>query len=93
MHTRQGVDAVPALFEDSAAEPDIYPLELNQDGTTKHSRHCKAVFARRDWRCHRCMELMRGAAPRGGWQHRYFGPMLRQTRNCRTYPKLPLEAA
>lgn len=56
----------------------MYPQELNDDGTTKHSRHCRACFGRKDWNCHRCVELVLGAAPRNGWQHEYFARKLRQ---------------
>lgn len=42
----------------------MYREELNQNGTTKHSRHCKACFGRFDLSCHRCLELKRGAARR-----------------------------
>lgn len=58
---------------------DMYPLEINHDGTTKHSRHCKAIFGRRDWSCHRCCELMKGSAPRKGWQHQFFARKLNQS--------------
>jgi hypothetical protein len=57
-------------------ETNMYRREVNRDGTTKHSRHCKATFGRRDWSCHRCCELMRGAAPRKGWQEDYFARKL-----------------
>lgn len=56
----------------------MYPQELNHDGTTKHSRRCQAAFGRKDWSCHRCAELMRGAAPRKGWQREYFSRKLRE---------------
>lgn len=56
----------------------MYRQEFNQDGTTKHSRSCQSAFGRRDWNCHRCVELLRGAAPRKGWQHEYFAKKLRQ---------------
>jgi hypothetical protein len=58
--------------------PEMYPREANQDGTTRHSKHCLATFSRRDWRCHRCCELMLGAAPRKGWQREYFQRKLNQ---------------
>jgi formamidopyrimidine-DNA glycosylase len=56
----------------------MYARELNANGTTKHSRHCQSTFGRRDWNCHRCVELILGAAPRDGWQHEYFARKLRQ---------------
>lgn len=62
----------------------MYKPEFNLDGSIKHSRHCKAAFGRRDWNCHRCVELMSGAAPRKGWQHDYFGRKLRQSQ--RSFP-------
>jgi hypothetical protein len=54
----------------------MFRQELNANGTTKHSRHCAATFGRRDWRCYRCVELMRGAAPRGSWHEDYFAKKL-----------------
>jgi hypothetical protein len=54
----------------------MYAHEHNADGTTKHSRHCLGGFGRRDWRCYRCVELMRGAAPRGSWHEDYFAKKL-----------------
>ncbi len=52
--------------------PAMYPRESTVNGVTRHSRHCQALFARRDWRCHRCCELELGALPRKGWQTDYF---------------------
>ena len=54
----------------------MFPKQYNQDGSTKHSRYCDATFHRRDWRCHRCVELLRGAAPRGSWHENYFAKKL-----------------
>jgi len=54
----------------------MYPPEVNLDGSTRHSRQCKALFNRRDWSCHRCCELMKGSAPRKGWQKAFFGRKL-----------------
>lgn len=60
-------------------DPDaMYEPEFTAAGAAKHSRHCKALFARRDWNCHRCVELVLGAAPRDGWQHEYFARKLRK---------------
>lgn len=80
MPTRQS-GAVPAhpqntLTLTSDVPPDMYVRESLLDGRTKHSRHCKATFGRRDWRCHRCCELMVEGAPRNGWQHAYFAKRL-----------------
>jgi hypothetical protein len=63
----------------------MYPLEVNLDGRTRHSRHCKAAFGRRDWSCHRCCELMKGSAPRNGWQHEYFARKLRESQQRFTW--------
>jgi hypothetical protein len=56
----------------------MYPKETTAEGVTKHSRRCQSTFGRRDWNCHRCVELLLGAAPRNGWQHEYFARKLRQ---------------
>lgn len=37
---------------------------------TKHSDGCRRAFANHDPACHRCRELMSGAAPRRGWSDR-----------------------
>jgi hypothetical protein len=50
----------------------MYRPEFTKDGRSKHSRHCKAAFGRRDWNCHRCHELIRGGSARIGWQRPYF---------------------
>ena len=34
---------------------------------TKHSHDCKMAFGRKDPNCPRCQELLKGAAPRKGW--------------------------
>lgn len=62
----------------TAPDQQMYPRESNLDGTTRHSKHCQAHFARRDWRCHRCCELLLHAAPRKGWQREYFRRQLAQ---------------
>jgi hypothetical protein len=62
----------------------MYPEEHNQDGTVKHSKHCLARFTRRDWRCHRCVQLLLGEVPRRGWQREYFDRKL--ARNQRRLP-------
>ena len=54
----------------------MFRREFNANGTTKHSRHCAATFGRRDFRCHRCVELLKGAAPRGSWHEDYFAKKL-----------------
>lgn len=99
MHTLASV-AVPAPVQDTAranvppleaiqeryleAKP-MYPDELTAEGKRKHSRHCLAQFARRDWNCHRCVELLHGAAPRGSWHRAYFARKLSQNQR-----RLPL---
>jgi hypothetical protein len=82
MPTRQS-GAVPALSQDifnltPQDPPRMYARETTADGLTKHSRHCQALFSRRDWKCHRCCELMIEAAPRDGWQHEYFSRKMGQ---------------
>jgi hypothetical protein len=62
------MDLITHLLE---ADDLLYPLEVNLDGSTKHSRHCQAMFARRDWKCRRCLELLGGSAPRNSWQAEY----------------------
>lgn len=70
---------MPLPLSDLFTDDDgMYMREANLDGTTKHSRHCQAAFGRRDWHCHRCCELMLGAAPRKGWQKKYFGAKLNE---------------
>lgn len=47
-----------------ADHPLMYPLEINKDGTTRHSKDCRRTPSRYDWNCHRCCELLQGAKPR-----------------------------
>jgi hypothetical protein len=77
-------------FVNTLLEADdlLYPPEANLDGTSKHSRHCKAMFARRDWQCRRCLELMKGAAPRGSWQAEYAARKLGQVQRSFAWPTL-----
>lgn len=44
----------------------------NKDGSLRHSNECKMNFGRKDHECPRCVEMLNGAAPRDGWQKRYF---------------------
>jgi hypothetical protein len=39
---------------------------------TKHKSDCTMSFGRKDATCPRCQELLAGAAPRSGWQGKYF---------------------
>lgn len=81
MHTLLTSVAEPALSKDTPSLTDengMYRKETLANGFTKHSRQCKSTFGRRDWSCHRCVELEVGAAPRDGWQHEYFARKLRQ---------------
>ena len=83
MHTRQGV-ALPASINRSADLPvesvlvlqgdtEMYPRESDlQTGKTLHSVHCMSQFARRDMRCHRCVELLAGAEPRRSSHRTYL---------------------
>jgi hypothetical protein len=64
----------------------MYPKEVDAEGHTLHSKHCKAAFARRDWQCHRCCELMHGAAPRDGWQKPFFARKLREVQKYFLWP-------
>lgn len=64
----------------------MYPKEMDREGHTLHSKYCKAAFFRRDWSCHRCCELMQGAAPREGWQKPFFAKKLRQVQRCFLFP-------
>lgn len=73
------LDSIPLEVDDV-----LYPLEVNLDGSTRHSRHCKALFARRDWQCRRCLELLRGSAPRESWQSEYAARKLGEVQ--RTLP-------
>ena len=51
---------------DLELDPDtMYPRESTGAGVSKHSRHCRGFFGRRDLRCARCLELLHGSAPRG----------------------------
>jgi hypothetical protein len=64
----------------------MYPPEFTAGGISKHSRHCKSTFGRRDWDCHRCVALLLGAAPRDGWQHEYFARKLRRRQRSFDFP-------
>jgi hypothetical protein len=77
----------PSLLRELVSQETMYRPEFNQDGTAKHSRHCMATFARRDWDCHRCVELLMGAAPRNGWQREYFARKLRQNQRSLMFPE------
>jgi hypothetical protein len=84
MPTRQcGVE--PAQSQNNAApalicpyNSNMYPREVTLEGVTRHSRYCQALFARRDFKCHRCCEMILGAAPRGSWHREYFRKKLGQ---------------
>lgn len=56
--------------------PAMYPLEVNQDGTTRHSQYCRRTPSRYDWQCVRCCELLKGANPRQ-WHTNYLNRKLR----------------
>jgi hypothetical protein len=64
--------SIASLVDDLLLDPNaMYPREYTETGISKHSRHCKALFARRDFQCARCLELLHGSAPRGSWQEEY----------------------
>lgn len=63
--------AVPASSQDTNSA-EMYPKAFTANGALRHARKCKAAFGRHDTRCHRCVELIRGAAPRGSWHEEYF---------------------
>jgi hypothetical protein len=67
--------------------PTMYPAEFTAAGAAKHSHRCQSTFGRHDWNCHRCVELMLGAAPRNGWQHEYFARKLRQQQRSFDFPQ------
>lgn len=46
----------------------MYREAFNQDGSRRHAKACQGAFGHYDPRCHRCLELRRGAAPRPGWK-------------------------
>lgn len=56
----------------------MYPKAFNKALKPKHSPHCTATFAQRDLKCHRCVELMLGAAPRTSWHHEYYARRFHQ---------------
>lgn len=49
----------------------MYPRSVTRSGRSRHSRRCQATFGRTDFRCHRCLELLQGAAPRGSFLSEY----------------------
>lgn len=63
----------------------LYPREVTLKGQTVHSRYCQRTPRRYDWNCERCIELMRGAAPRHGWQHEYFARKFNQVQRHFTW--------
>lgn len=63
----------------------MYPREVTLQGVTVHSRYCQRTPRRHDWNCYRCVDLMRGAAPRKGWQHDYFARKLNQVQRRFTW--------
>jgi hypothetical protein len=78
---------LPALVDRLLRDADpMYPPEFTVAGASKHSRRCQSTFGRRDWCCHRCVELILGAAPRDGWQHEYFARKLRQVQRSFNFP-------
>ena len=78
MHTRESV-AEPARSQNIELElerDEMYPKEYTGGGAMKHSRLCQARSFRRDWNCHRCVEILLAAAPYDGWEHEYFAKKL-----------------
>lgn len=68
-----------ALAGDLLLDPNaMYARETNANGSTRHARRCQSTFGRRDWQCHRCLELLHGSAPRGSWQSEYAARKLGQ---------------
>ena len=49
---------------------------------TKHSTDCKMAFGRKDADCPRCQELIKGDAPRAGWQKAYFSKPTNDQQRC-----------
>lgn len=96
MHMLEHV-AEPA--QETAYQPDaveltpgrMYPKERNENATTRHSRYCKAAFARRDWSCHRCCELMVSDAPRDGWELPFFAKKLLEVQRYFLWPHEPMQ--
>jgi hypothetical protein len=56
----------------------MHPEEHDEKGNVKHSKYCMRTPKRYDWGCHRCVQLMQGAAPRKGWQRDFFARKLGQ---------------
>jgi hypothetical protein len=56
----------------------MYPRRVTSTGATRHARQCKSAFGRTDWQCHRCLELLQGAAPRDGFVADYAARKLGQ---------------
>lgn len=50
----------------------MYQEARKKDGSLTHSAQCQMTFGRKDENCPRCQELLNGAAPRAGWQKKYF---------------------
>ena len=72
---------VPAkLPEDLKLEggAEMYAAAYTQGGRLTHSKECQKAFRRYDWKCSRCCQLMRGAAPRGSWHRRYIARKISQ---------------
>lgn len=64
----------------------MYPKEVDAEGHTLHSKHCKAAFSRRDWQCHRCCELQLGALPRTSGHAEYFRRKLNEVQKVFLFP-------
>lgn len=65
---------------------EMYPLVTDIEGRMLHSPYCQAVFARRDWRCARCVELQLGALPRKSGHREYFARKLREVQKYFLFP-------
>jgi hypothetical protein len=76
MRTHESV-AVPASSHHINSS-EMYPKAFTRSGRSRHSRRCTAAFGRHDYKCHRCVELMLGAAPRGSWHEDFYAKKLGQ---------------
>ncbi len=50
----------------------MYKAIYNKNGSLAHANECKMVFGRKDTECPRCVEMLKGAPARSGWQQDYF---------------------
>lgn len=60
----------------------MYPKAFTRSGCLRHSRRCLATFGRTDFRCHRCLQILQGAAPRGSFLSEYAARKRGELQRC-----------